>query len=160
MSVLKNAKETLSIISKRTCEYLQDDMSLDIENNSITLDVLDSCFLETYTALINLKYDMDGTIGLSASTSLAYFLVEHFMCVKVNDNELEELAGESVAEILNIILGNVIQDFAVVKNGGQVDISTPFIIDNTAKIAKTKKGLMIIGEINTNHGKLILTYFS
>ena len=102
---------------------------------------------------------MNGTIGLSVSTKLAKFMVEQFVFGELSSEEVEEMAGDSVAEILNVVLGNVLKDFPVVKNGGHVDISTPYIMSRTMKISKTKSGLMVINQFNTNHGRLVLTFF-
>lgn len=159
METLETAKETISILSKRTCDYLIDDMSLEIEDTKIEPEDTVSFTLESYTALINLKYDLNGTIGLSVSTDLARFMVGQFMFGEVSDEEVEEMAGDTVAEVLNVVLGNVLKDFPIVKNGGQVDISTPYIMSRTTKISKTKSGLMVVSQFKTNHGNLVLTFF-
>jgi len=156
---LETAKETIKILSKRTCEYLKEDMSLEIEDTSIVPEDIDFFTLESYTALINLKFDMTGTIGISVSTSLASFMVGQFMFGEVSDEEVDEMAGDCVAEVLNVVLGNVLKDFPVVKNGGKIDISTPYVMNKTTKISKTQSGLMVVSRFNTNHGKLILTFF-
>ncbi|RLA81844.1 MAG: hypothetical protein DRG78_08525 [Epsilonproteobacteria bacterium] len=159
LTQLELATEAIEILSKRTCEYLINDMSLEIEDTTVSPSKIDSFTLESYTSLINLKFDMNGTIGLSVSTSLAKFMVSQFIFGEVSDEEVEEMAGDSVAEILNVVLGNVIKDFTVVRKGGKVDISTPYIMNKTTKISTAKSGLMVVNQFSTNHGKLILTYF-
>ena len=157
---LENIAEVLEILSARMCEYLADDLSLEFEDSLIRPTKIDSFKLESYTALINLKSDMNGTIGLSVSTSLAKFMVSQFIFGEVTDEEIEEMAGESVAEILNVVLGNVIKDFPITKEGGKVGISTPYIMHKTSHISKSDGGLMVVSKFNTNHGELILTFFS
>ena len=159
METLEIAQESLKLLSDRTAEYLINDMSLEIENIDVKPESIDSFSLESYTALINLKEGMSGTIGLSVSTALAKFMVSQFIFGEVSDDEVEEMAGDSVAEILNVVLGNVLKDFPIVKAGGKVDISTPYIMNKTSKISKTQDGIMIISQFRTNHGKVILTYF-
>jgi CheY-specific phosphatase CheX len=158
MATEQEAKEALVILSKRTCEYCINDLSLEIDDTSPIPQNLDSFSLASYTALINLKNDMDGTIGLSASTSLAKFMVGQFMFGEVSDEEVEEMAGETVAEILNVVVGNIIKDLPKVKAGGKVDISTPLVMNKTLKISKPQDGIMIISQFNTNHGALVLSY--
>ena len=159
MEALEIAKNSLKLLSNRTAEYLINDMGLEIENRNVEPESIESFSLESYTALINLKQDMSGTIGLSVSTALAKFMVSQFVFGEVTDDEVEEMAGDSVAEILNVVLGNVLKDFAAVRDGGKVDISTPYIMNKTSKISKTADGIMVISQFRTNHGKVILTYF-
>jgi CheY-specific phosphatase CheX len=138
---------------------MRDDLSLNIVNTSAEPESIDSFKLESYTALINLKSDMCGTIGLSVSTNLAKYMVGQFMFGEVSDEEVEEMAGESVAEILNVVLGNVLKDFPVILDGGKVDISTPYIMHKTSRISKSDGCLMVVNKFDTDHGKLILTFF-
>ena len=159
METIDEIKIALKALSTRTCEYLINDMGLEIENKESESEEVDSFSLEAYTALINLKQDVSGTIGLSVSMALAKFMVSQFIFGEVSDEEIEEMAGDSVAEILNVVLGNVLKDFPAVKNGGKVDISTPYVMNKTSKISKTEGGVILINQFITNHGKVIITYF-
>jgi len=146
-------------LAERTMEYLQNDLGLTVDNDSINAQEVEQFSLEAITALITLKNDASGTIGLSVSMELAKFMLEQFALGDLEPEEAEELAGETVAEILNVVLGNIIQYMPVVINGGTVNISAPYIMNVTTKISKSKQGKMYTSNILTNHGKVILTFF-
>jgi CheY-specific phosphatase CheX len=159
MESIEDAKFSLEALAKRASKYLEDDLGLELENTDLFIEEVDVFNLESYTALINLKHEMSGTIGFSVSINLARFMVGQFVFGDVSDEEVEEMAGDCVAEILNVVLGNVLKDFPAVKDGKQVDISTPYIMNKTSKISKTNAGTMLVCRFKTNHGKVILTYF-
>ena len=156
---MSNEIITIEKLAERTIEYLQNDLGLAIKDDSIDVQEVEHFSLEAITALINLKNDAHGTIGLSVSMELAKFMLEQFALGDLEPEEVEELAGETVAEILNVVLGNIIQYIPVVIDGGTVNISAPYIMNKTSKISKSAQGKMYINNILTGHGKVILTFF-
>ncbi len=159
MDSIDNAKLILNLLSNRTLDYLINDMHLEIKNSTINIEIVNSFSLEEFSALIALKEDMNGTIGLSTSTSLTHYLTRKFVFGEVSVEEVEDMAAETIAEILNIVLGNILKNFPIVQKGGKVNISTPYIMTSSSEISKSKKGSILICRFDTNHGKVILTYF-
>jgi CheY-specific phosphatase CheX len=60
---------------------------------------------EGYTAMLEIKGEIQGFFLLRVETSLAYSLVNHYILEAVEETEILGLADKVVAEIANIIVG-------------------------------------------------------
>jgi CheY-specific phosphatase CheX len=154
-----NHKTTLEMLSKRIIEYIKDDLELRDVAENFTLDEVSAIQYNDISTFISLSGDLTGTIGLSISNSLAKILVTNFIYGEIDENILTDLASENVSETLNITLGNIIKDLEVVKQGGKVDISTPYTLHNSVHITKKKNGTMYVSQIRYLDEIIIVSYF-
>ena len=155
-----NSEHTTDILEKlanRTISYFNKDLSIEVENKYTIEEVSKINFLDIST-LISLSKDMIGTIGMSVSNKLAFNMVEGFIFGEMSEKELHENSSENVAETLNIILGNIIQDLNIVKNGGKVNISTPYTMHSPVTMTKKQNGKMYLCKLKANNGQIQLSY--
>ncbi len=150
--------EILVKLVDRTIAYFKNDLELPIESNYEILEV-DKIDYFDITALISLSHDMSGTVGFSVSNKLAYTMVESFNFGDISDEEIIELASENVAETLNITLGNILQKLTIIKEGGSVNISTPYTLHNSVNITKKRNGIMYLCRLKLNDEVILLSYF-
>lgn len=154
---MKNT-EILEKLAIRAIDYFKDELSLDMKNNFTIKEVDEINYLDI-TSLISLSSDMTGSIGMSLSNNLACEMLNNFISVDMEENEIKELSVENVAETLNIILGNILKDLSVLKNGGTVNISTPYTLHNSVAITKKENGNMYMCELTVKTEIVILSYF-
>ena len=152
------AKELLTKLASRVISYLRDEVGLKNVNNNFSIQSADYIQHLFVSSIIFLHKDMSGTIGMSMNKDLIAPIVESMMFCKITEAEINEYAADTVAETLNITLANVIQELDIVKNGGDVTISAPLILDQEAVIQKAKVGKILFVELSIENNKVILTY--
>ena len=152
-----NTSEILEKLVNRTISYFNEDLSIEVDNKFTIEEVSKIDYLDVST-LISLSTDMIGTIGMSVSNQLAFKMVESFIFGEISEKELSEHSSENVAETLNIILGNILQNLSVIKNGGKIDISTPYTMHNSVTMTKKQDGKMYLCKLKSNNEQILLSY--
>lgn len=152
-------REILEKLSLRTISYIKQDLNMENIKDTFTIKGVQKVDYKDITTLISLSGDLTGTIGLSVSSKLAKEMVKKFVYGKVDEQTLEYLSSENVAETLNITLGNILSDLEAVKNGKIVEISTPYTMHNSVTITKKKNGTMNISILKYNNEDIIISYF-
>lgn len=150
--------EILEKLAIRTIDYFKDELCMDI-NSSFKIIEVDKINYFDISTIISLSNDMSGSITMSVSNELAFKMVENFIYGDLKKEEIKELSSENVAETLNIILGNILKDLSVIKNGGIVNISTPYTMHNSVVITKKENGHMYLCKLELNNEVLLLSYF-
>ena len=150
--------EVLTKLANRTISYFAENLELKIDDD-FTIESINKIDYLDISTLISLSNDMAGTVGMSVSNKLAYKMVENFIFGELSTEELEELSSENVAETLNITLGNILQELEVIKNGGTINISTPYTMHNSVCITKKKNGIMLLCRLKLNDELILLSYF-
>jgi len=152
---------SLEILEKfvlRTKNYFQNELGLDVDNNYEIKNVDEIHFLYT-SAFVSLSDSCSGTIAISIERTLIAPITENLMFCSITDDEIDEYAQDCTSEILNITLANTIQTLDIVKNGGAVSITTPYIIKESTTLIKKRNGKMFICELNVSGAKILLSYF-
>lgn len=154
---MKN-RELLEKLAQRTIDYCNNELSVNIENDFkiIKIDKIDYFDI---SALISLSNDMLGTVGMSVTNELANKMVEGFIFGDISKEEISELASENIAETLNITMGNILKELTVIKEGGTVNISTPYTMHNSVTITKKENGLMYLCKLKSKNETILLSYF-
>lgn len=155
---MRQEPEILAKLVKRTVAYFNDDLSLKMDEDFSIEEVDHIDYLDT-TSLITLSKDMMGTIGMSGSKKTTYTLAKAFLFGESTQEEIEELSEETIAEILNVTMGNIINELEIVKNGGTVEISTPYTMHNSVSITKKKNGKMYLCSLKFDEQTILLSYF-
>jgi len=143
----------------RTISYFSDDLGMKNISDTFEIQSVNSIDYLDISTLISLSQDISGTIGMSVSNSLAKKMVENFIYGDITEEQIDELASESVSETLNVTLGNIIHNIEVVKNGGKVEISTPYTMHNKVSISKKQDGIMYLCILKYDNEEIILSYF-
>lgn len=151
--------EVLEKLTKRVIKYLIIDLNMYNIDEDFLISEVDTLEYNTVTTFIALSGDTNGTVGLSISDELATIIVEKFIFGEVSKDVIEEFTLQTVQEVLNITMGNIIKDLNIVKNGGKVEISTPFTLDKSEYPTKDKCSKIYTTEIQYDDQKIILSYF-
>lgn len=152
--------EILEKLSNRTIDYFKQDLGLsEVIDNRYKIHSVDSISYHDRTVFISLTGDIKGTVGMSVTDDLSFEIAKAFVFGEMEDDELLELASESVSEVLNVTLGNILNELNVIKNGGKVEISTPLAMTGTMNIKRKKNGQMFVVELKYKESIIILSYF-
>ena len=152
--------EILEKLSNRTIDYFEQDLGLgdglDREYKIVSVENID---YHDRTVFISLTGDIKGTVGMSVTNQLSFDIAKAFVFGEMDDEELLELSSESVSEVLNVTLGNILNDINIIKNGGKVEISTPLPMAGSMNIKRKKNGQMFIVNLKHKDSVIILSYF-
>jgi len=150
--------EILQKLILRTTKYFGSELGLKV-NENITIKNVDEIHFLYTSAFVSLSDGFTGTIGISVERPLIVPIAENLMFCEISDDEIDGYAQDCTSEILNIILANTILTLDIVKKGGNVSITTPYIIKESTTVAKKKDGTMYFSELTIDNSKIILSYF-
>ena len=146
----------LNKLVKKTIEYLKNDLAIDINTNyDITTSTSIEC--QELNSYITLSKDMNSTIFINTSKKLALNLIEQFISADYDKETLSLLKIENLSELLNIVVGNILQDLDIIKNGGKVDISTPVILNKDECLDKFKNKQVFQAKLKLDNDNIILS---
>ncbi len=151
--------EIIDKLTKRVIEYLKIDLGIDKIDEDFFINDVHTLEYHNITTFIFLSGDITGTVGLSVSYKLATILVEHSIFGELDKELIEELTTQTIEEILNITLGNIIKELNIVKIGGKVEISTPYTLDKNSYPTKEKCTKIYSSKIKYSDEDIILSYF-
>lgn len=152
--------EILSKLAARTIDYFKNDLGMIHIKDQYVLDEVDKIDYLDISTLISLSKDLSGTVGMSVSKELAKDMVKNFVFGKMDEETIAELASENVAETLNVTLGNILQDIDIIRHGGEVEITTPYTMQNPVTVKKKKDGRMCVCKLKYSENEdIILSYF-
>jgi len=154
---MKDERELLNKLTKRTIEYISKDLAMNEVEETFEIANEESLQLLDISTQIKLSGYMEGSIVLSISNTLAIELAKNSIFGELEESLLQELAGENTAEILNIVLGNVLMQLEGVKDGKSLEISAPKTTQNSYVIKKEKE--LLFSVLNYKNENIILGYF-
>ena len=154
---MKVSSELLEKLVLRTLEYLIKDISLDAVNDKFEIEDFKTIELLEVSSQISLSGYLSGTVVISTSEAFAVELAKKSIFGDLELNGLKELAGENLAEILNIVLGNILQHLDGVKEGKVIEISAPKVYKGCYRLIKNEELKVCI--LSCKNEKLILGYF-
>jgi len=149
----------LKKLTIRTIDYLKQDLGMNDINNSFNIEKVDSIKYKELTSFISLSMDIKGTFFISVNNAISKEMVKNFIYGEVSEDVIDELSSENLSETLNVVVGNILSEIEIIKNGGNVDMSTPTLVeDNSILIDKIYDKLYICKIIYKNE-EIILGYF-
>jgi len=151
--------EVLEKLAVRTIEYINNDLGMNGVSKEFKIEEVNQLDFLDISTMIALSGYLKGTIGFSVSDKLAYEMIQNSIFGEIDEDELEELVSENVAETLNIVLGNILNQLEGVKNGQPIDISTPYTLHNSVSITKKKNGKMFLCLLSYKEEKILISYF-
>ena len=154
---MEASKELLEKLSLRTLEYLLTDLSLDEINDRFEIEDFKTIELLDISSQISLSGYLSGTVVISTSESFATKLAQKSIFGELDQDTLNELAGENLAEILNIVLGNILQHLDGIKEGKILEMSAPKVFKESCTLTKNKE--LKVSILDCKDEKLILGYF-
>jgi len=154
----KNIREILEQLSLRTISFFSEDLSLTIDDEFQIKEVSSVELLST-TTYISLSNAISGTVAMSVSKHLSEKMAKGFLYGEITQEEIDSLCIASVTEILNITIGNIIENLTITKNGGIIDISTPDTITKSKTITKEQYTTIVVSRLKIDNEDIILSYF-
>lgn len=154
---MSDSKELLEKLTKRTIEYTSQHLGMDEIVKEYKIESKEIFEFLDISAKIELSGYIEGFVVLSVSKELALELADKSTFNEIDESILKELKGESIAEILNIVLGNILRYLDGVKQGKILDMSAPKIT-KTSYIVKDKKEILVC-MLSYKSEKIILSYF-
>ncbi|MDD2698924.1 MAG: chemotaxis protein CheX [Arcobacteraceae bacterium] len=146
----------LDSLSKRIVEYIGNDLQLNIQNVT-HVDIVKEIQFSDQTACISVFHPNNATIAISTSFRLSELILRNFINVDIFNDEINEFAQASLAETLNITLGNIIQDLP--KEYGEVTISPPFFLEPIQTVFQKDFSEIYMLQITIENEIMLLSYF-
>lgn len=149
----------LEKLANRVIKYLKMELEIDKIQENFSITKVDQLKYHSISAFITLRGDIEGTVVMSVSNEIATIMLENFLASSFDDELIPELLIQTVQEILNITLGNIIQELTAVKQGAKVEISVPYIVNNINYPTKENYNYMYNAIIKCNNNDIVLGYF-
>lgn len=151
-------KIILEKLSQRICEYFSIHLDLHIQSH-YQIKSVERIHFSNATALISLTDSANkATIAMSVSNLFVQLMLVRFLNGNLPNADLIELSHENLAETLNITLGNIIEDLP--PKCGEINISTPYLMNNQIIIHKREFAQMYISELKIGEERILISYFN
>lgn len=149
-----SANELISIISKRTIAFLNDELNIQVKAQDmglLPLHRLELCYL---TTLLTVGGDININVIFSYERKLMEKIFETYTeDLNLLPEERLEYIEETAGEVINIVMGNSTVDFRESKT---VNLSPPIVISEAKSIAKSKSSEFFVNHLRTIHGTLTI----
>jgi len=149
----------LKKLTIRTINYLKQDLGMNDINNSFNIEKVDSIKYKELTSFISLSMDIKGTFFISVNNAISKEMVENFIYGEVSEDVIDELASENLSETLNVVVGNILSEIEIIKNGGNVDMSTPTLVEDNSILIDKNYDILYVCKIIYKNEEIILGYF-
>jgi len=156
---MKLDSEILEKLAIRTINYFINDLDIKGVENSFHIEKVDLIEYKDLSSFISFSLDLKGTLFMSVDKSFANEMVKNSIYGDVSQDVLDELSAENLSETLNIVVGNIISEIDIIKNGGKLDISTPILVDDKNRLLKKSYDTAYVCKIIYNKEEMILGYF-
>jgi len=150
--------DLLDKLSLRTISYFKEVLNIDIESK-FSIQKVESLEINNISVTIDLTNDMNGTVYMGVSNSFALEIAKDYIDEEMSNEEIIELSCGNIAETLNITLGNILKDLAIMKSGGVVGISAPVIQNNKNLINKDNNSKILLSKLKYKKKEILLGYF-
>lgn len=146
----------LDRLSKRVVEYIGNDLQLNVQKIS-QINIAKEIQFSNQTACISIFHPNNATLAMSTSYRLSELLLRNFLNIDILNADINEFSQASLAETLNITLGNIIKDLP--QEYGKITISPPFSLEDQQIIFQKDLSEMYIMRITIEGEIMILSYF-
>lgn len=150
-------RRLMQAIGKRTIEYMKEELAIPVSKAHQAGDDVVRMQLRELTSILAL----DAEIRLLVAFSFDHGLAEQILTtsaegLEIADDERDEMRGEAVAEMINIVAGNAIAGHEV--NGKTISITPPVVINEAKSITRHKGATFRTIEVTTGAGMMSIHF--
>lgn len=138
-------------VVRRTREVLMQEADIGSDENADII-LQQKLKLREYTAIISVGGSVNALFAFSFDASLLKTAMEA-MIGEVEEEEFDEMIESTAGEIINIVIGNVTQEYPK-SDSSVITISSPAIISSSKTISRYKDAQIVSSELHTDHGNI------
>jgi CheY-specific phosphatase CheX len=144
-------------IGDRTVGYLRDELAIPVRETTVRMRDVKRMQLLHLTSILSVEADIRMLIAFSLDRELTdRVFIASTEGLEIAEDEAEMMREETVAELINIIVGNAMADLA--STGTIIPISPPIIISEAKNITRTKGATFYSLDIVTESGMLSIHF--
>jgi len=144
-------------IGKRTVGYLRSELGIPVQGATVHMQDVKRMQLLHLTSILSVEADIRMLIAFSFDRELTErVFTASTEGLEIAADEQEMMREETVAELINIIVGNAMGDLAA--KGTVIPISPPIIISEAKNITRSKGATFYTLDIVTESGMLSIHF--
>lgn len=144
-------------IGDRTVGYLRNELKIPVQITTVHMRDVKRMQLLHLTSILSVEADIRMLIAFSFDRELTEgVFIASTEGLEIADDEQEMMREETVAELINIIVGNAMGDLA--SAGTIIPISPPIIISEAKNITRNKGATFYTLDIVTDSGMLSIHF--
>ena len=159
MSNAQNGRHSrlVQAIGDRTVNYLRDELNIPVRGITVNMSDVKRMQLLDLTSILAVEADIRMLVAFSFDQELTEgVFVSSTEGLEIAEDEQEMMREETVAELINIIVGNAVADLA--PKGTVIPISPPIIISEAKNITRHKGATFYTLDIVTDNGRLSIHF--
>jgi CheY-specific phosphatase CheX len=147
----------IQAIGDRTVGYLRDELNIPVLRTTVNMRDVKRMQLLHLTSILAVEADIRMLVAFSFDRGLAErVFVASTEGLKIAEDEQEMMREETVAELINIIVGNAMAELA--SKGTAIPISPPIIISGAKNITRHKGATFYTLDIVSDSGMLSIHF--
>ena len=144
-------KQLVQAVSDRVVQFLNDEASIRVSDSEFHFHDVKRLSLDALTSIISVEGHLSVLFAFSYSASLAETLNrEYTQGLGLTDEEITDYVEETLADMINIVLGNVLTNFQLV--GEAIHLSPPVVISDAKNICRNKQAKFMTSKLTTPVG--------
>ncbi len=153
VKVCQQTSHLIEAVGARAKSYLQEESNISTRNISYDFYNVNNLELNYLTSIMAVEGHLDVLFAFSFDKNIAKKIMEEYTAElpSPNDNP-EDYIEETVADLINIVLGNALGEFNI--GGEAIRVSPPIVISGAKNIHKNKTAQFLTAELGTDFGKL------
>ncbi|MFA7384240.1 MAG: chemotaxis protein CheX [Desulfurivibrionaceae bacterium] len=149
--------QLVQAIGDRTVGYLKNELKITVRGTTAHMQDVKRMQLQHLTSILSVEADIRMLIAFSFDRELTErVFIASTQGLDIAEDEQEMMREETVAELINIIVGNAMADLA--SRGTVIPISPPIIINEAKNISRNKGATFYTLDIITASGMLSIHF--
>lgn len=144
-------------IGDRTVDYLKDELGITVQVETVNMQDVKRMQLLHLTSILAVEADIRMLIAFSFDRELTdRVFVASTEGLEIAEDEEEMMREETVAELINIIVGNAMADLE--SRGTAIPISPPIIISEAKNLTRSKGATFYTLDLVAGTGRLSIHF--
>lgn len=146
-------KRLVEAVSARAASFLASEADISVTDTEFYFHDVKRLNLDALTSIISVEGHLSVLFAFSLSQALAEQInLGYTKELQPTEQELEEYLEETLADMINVILGNVLTQFQLA--GEAIHLSPPVVISEAKNICRNKQAKFMTSRLNTSYGVL------
>lgn len=150
-------QDLVQAIGDRTKGYLVDELDIAVDGIQVEMGDVKRCKLRDMTSILAIEADIQMLVAFSFDRDLAErIFIASTEGLEISAAEEEMMRDETLTEMINIIVGNAMQELAVAE--GAIPISPPITIGEAKNITRHRNATFYTLDIATADGLMSIHF--
>jgi CheY-specific phosphatase CheX len=142
-------------VVERTARFLQEETGISVDSTAYNFDDVKKLQLKHLTSMMAVEGQIQVMFAFSFDAQLSLSTTKAYTAeLGLTADELEHYIEDTAADIINIVLGNVLVHFQIA--GKSIELTPPIVLSEAKTVYRKKPAQFLTAEMSTSQGELLI----